>query len=98
MQLFYKLLTFLDLTLNYAMYKLMFLCVAFYAIHCTGSTAVGKLILKAAGESNAKRVTLEMGGKSPLVIFDDVDCNFKLLYSEFSLNLFSLCFRKFATE
>lgn len=39
----------------------------------TGSTEVGKLILEAAGQSNAKRVTLEMGGKSPLVIFDDAD-------------------------
>lgn len=34
---------------------------------------VGKLILEAAGASNCKRVTLEMGGKSPLVIFDDAD-------------------------
>lgn len=39
----------------------------------TGSTEVGKLILEAAGASNAKRVTLEMGGKSPLVIFDDAN-------------------------
>jgi len=27
----------------------------------------------AAGKSNLKRVSLELGGKSPLVIFDDVD-------------------------
>ncbi|UYV62615.1 ALDH1A2 [Cordylochernes scorpioides] len=39
----------------------------------TGSTEVGKMIQEAAGRSNAKRVTLEMGGKSPLVIFDDAD-------------------------
>lgn len=39
----------------------------------TGSTVVGKLIQEAAGKSNTKRVTLEMGGKSPLVIFDDAD-------------------------
>ncbi|XP_064458343.1 aldehyde dehydrogenase, mitochondrial-like [Ornithodoros turicata] len=39
----------------------------------TGSTEVGKLIQEAAGRSNTKRVTLEMGGKSPLVIFDDAD-------------------------
>lgn len=39
----------------------------------TGSTEVGKLIQEAAGKSNTKRVTLEMGGKSPLVIFDDAD-------------------------
>ncbi|XP_042148367.1 aldehyde dehydrogenase, mitochondrial isoform X1 [Ixodes scapularis] len=39
----------------------------------TGSTEVGKLIQEAAGKSNTKRVTLEMGGKSPLVVFDDAD-------------------------
>lgn len=27
----------------------------------------------ASGQSNLKRVTLELGGKSPLVIFDDVN-------------------------
>ncbi|XP_066460267.1 aldehyde dehydrogenase 1A1 [Eleutherodactylus coqui] len=39
----------------------------------TGSTQVGKLIKEAAGKSNLKRVTLELGGKSPLVIFADAD-------------------------
>ncbi|XP_003740696.1 aldehyde dehydrogenase X, mitochondrial [Galendromus occidentalis] len=39
----------------------------------TGSTKVGRLIQSASGESNLKRVTLELGGKSPLVIFGDVD-------------------------
>lgn len=39
----------------------------------TGSTEVGHLIMKASGESNLKRVTLELGGKSPLIIFPDVD-------------------------
>ncbi|XP_074111313.1 aldehyde dehydrogenase 1A1-like [Cotesia typhae] len=39
----------------------------------TGSVAVGKSIMKASGCSNLKRVTLELGGKSPLIIFDDVD-------------------------
>ena len=33
----------------------------------TGSTGVGKIIMKAAAESNLKRVSLELGGKSPLV-------------------------------
>lgn len=42
-------------------------------ISFTGSTAVGKLIQQAAGKNNLKRVTLELGGKSPLVIFDDAD-------------------------
>ncbi|KAG9302951.1 hypothetical protein G9A89_022368 [Geosiphon pyriformis] len=39
----------------------------------TGSTAVGKSILKAAADSNLKKVTLELGGKSPNIIFEDAD-------------------------
>jgi phenylacetaldehyde dehydrogenase len=38
----------------------------------TGSTEVGKLIVKAA-TGNLKRVSLELGGKSPNIIFDDAD-------------------------
>ncbi|XP_031345333.1 retinal dehydrogenase 1-like [Photinus pyralis] len=39
----------------------------------TGSTEVGNKIMEGVGQSNLKRVSLELGGKSPLVIFDDVD-------------------------
>jgi len=39
----------------------------------TGSTLTGRKIMKAAAESNLKVVTLELGGKSPTIIFDDVD-------------------------
>ncbi|XP_022825199.1 retinal dehydrogenase 1-like [Spodoptera litura] len=39
----------------------------------TGSVEVGKLIQIASGESNLKRVTLELGGKSPLIIMNDAD-------------------------
>ena len=39
----------------------------------TGSTEVGKLIVAAAGASNLKKVSLELGGKSPNVVFDDAD-------------------------
>ncbi|XP_078468591.1 aldehyde dehydrogenase 1A1-like [Lampetra planeri] len=39
----------------------------------TGSTEVGKLIQQAAGASNLKRVTLELGGKSPNIVFADAD-------------------------
>ncbi|GJH27059.1 aldehyde dehydrogenase family protein [Caballeronia novacaledonica] len=38
----------------------------------TGSTAVGKLILQASA-ANMKKVTLELGGKSPNIIFPDGD-------------------------
>ncbi|MEO0339723.1 MAG: aldehyde dehydrogenase family protein [Bacteroidota bacterium] len=37
----------------------------------TGSTAVGRKIMTAAAQSNLKPVSLELGGKSPNVIFDD---------------------------
>ncbi|KAG6863951.1 hypothetical protein C0991_001716 [Blastosporella zonata] len=39
----------------------------------TGSTLVGRKVLKASAESNLKVVTLELGGKSPNIIFDDAD-------------------------
>ncbi|CAH0714533.1 unnamed protein product, partial [Brenthis ino] len=39
----------------------------------TGSTEVGRLIMSGAPATNLKRVTLELGGKSPLVIFNDAD-------------------------
>lgn len=39
----------------------------------TGSTEVGRLIMEAAAKSNLKKISLELGGKSPLVVFDDVD-------------------------
>jgi phenylacetaldehyde dehydrogenase len=39
----------------------------------TGSTDVGRLIAKAAASSNLKKVTLELGGKSPVVVFADAD-------------------------
>ncbi|HSH48871.1 MAG TPA: aldehyde dehydrogenase [Halomonas sp.] len=41
-------------------------CLAF-----TGSTAVGKLLMQYAGQSNLKRVYLECGGKSPNIVFAD---------------------------
>ncbi|MBB5191648.1 aldehyde dehydrogenase (NAD+) [Silvimonas terrae] len=40
----------------------------------TGSSAVGKGILKAGAET-FKRITLELGGKSPAVVLDDADLN-----------------------
>lgn len=39
----------------------------------TGSTVTGRKILKAAAESNMKNAMLELGGKSPNIIFDDAD-------------------------
>ncbi|KAF9649990.1 NAD-dependent aldehyde dehydrogenase [Thelephora ganbajun] len=39
----------------------------------TGSTLVGRKIMEAAAKSNLKNVTLELGGKSPNIIFNDAD-------------------------
>lgn len=39
----------------------------------TGSTEVGCKVMEASAKSNLKRVSLELGGKSPNIIFDDAD-------------------------
>jgi aldehyde dehydrogenase (NAD+) len=39
----------------------------------TGSTVTGKIIMEAAAKSNLKRVSLELGGKSPHIIFESAD-------------------------
>ncbi|XP_028907608.1 cytosolic 10-formyltetrahydrofolate dehydrogenase isoform X3 [Ornithorhynchus anatinus] len=41
----------------------------------TGSTEVGKHIMKSCALKNVKKVSLELGGKSPLIIFRDCDLN-----------------------
>ena len=43
-------------------------------VSITGSTRVGKLILKQAAEK-VQRVTMELSGHSPFIVFDDVDIN-----------------------
>jgi aldehyde dehydrogenase (NAD+) len=55
----------------------------------TGSTEVGHLILQAAGASNMKRVSLELGGKSPNIVFADANmeqaiegCHFGLFFNQ----------------
>lgn len=39
----------------------------------TGETSTGKIVMTAAAQSNLKRVSLELGGKSPNVVFADAD-------------------------
>ncbi len=39
----------------------------------TGETTTGKIVMTAAAQSNLKRVSLELGGKSPNVVFADAD-------------------------
>jgi aldehyde dehydrogenase (NAD+) len=51
----------------------------------TGSTEVGHLIMKAAAETNLKRVTLELGGKSPNIVFADADMEKAIEGAHFAL-------------
>lgn len=43
------------------------------AVSFTGSTATGKRFLGYSGESNAKEVVLEMGGKNPAIVMEDAE-------------------------
>ena len=40
-------------------------------LHFTGSTTVGRQLMVYAGQSNGKPVMLELGGKSPQIVFED---------------------------
>ena len=51
----------------------------------TGSTEVGHLVMAAAASSNLKRVTLELGGKSPNIVFSDADISQALAGAHFGL-------------
>lgn len=51
----------------------------------TGSTEVGKKIMVAAAQSNLKKVTLELGGKSPFIICDGADVDQAVELSHFAL-------------
>ncbi len=42
-------------------------------ISFTGGTATGKKVMASASSSSLKDVTMELGGKSPLIVFDDAD-------------------------
>jgi len=51
----------------------------------TGSTIVGRQIMKAAAGSNLKKVTLELGGKSPNIVFDDADIENAISWVNFGI-------------
>ncbi|PNY28939.1 Aldehyde dehydrogenase [Tolypocladium capitatum] len=51
----------------------------------TGSTIVGRTIMKAAASSNLKTVTLELGGKSPNIVFDDADIEQTISWVNFGI-------------
>jgi aldehyde dehydrogenase (NAD+) len=51
----------------------------------TGSTEIGRKVMAEASASNLKRVTLELGGKSPNIIFADADLDAAVQQSETAL-------------
>ena len=51
----------------------------------TGSTVVGRKIMESAAKSNLKNVTLELGGKSPNIIFDDADLDQAVNWAAFGI-------------
>jgi aldehyde dehydrogenase (NAD+) len=51
----------------------------------TGSTIVGRMIMKAAASSNLKKVTLELGGKSPNIVFNDADIENAISWVNFGI-------------
>lgn len=59
----------------------------------TGSTEVGKLVMASAARSNLKQVTLELGGKSPVIICEnaDVDKAVELSHSALFFNQGQCC-------
>ena len=60
----------------------------------TGSAAVGRAVQIAAAKSNLKHVSLELGGKSPALIFDDADLDNAILHNSegFLRNSGQICF------
>lgn len=50
-----------------------------------GSTEVGKLVMGAAARSNLKPVTLELGGKSPMIVCEDADVDAAVELAHFAL-------------
>lgn len=53
----------------------------------TGSTSVGRQIMKASANSNLKQVTLELGGKSPNIVFADADIDDAISWVNFGIFL-----------
>ncbi|WP_067690364.1 aldehyde dehydrogenase family protein [Nocardia jejuensis] len=50
----------------------------------TGSTEVGKMIVQASA-GNLKKVMLELGGKSPVLIYDDADLNMAIMMASMGI-------------
>ncbi|KAI9713934.1 MAG: aldehyde dehydrogenase (NAD(P)(+)) ald5 [Bogoriella megaspora] len=53
----------------------------------TGSTGTGRHVLKSSANSNLKKVTLELGGKSPNIVFPDADFEKTIDWSAWGINM-----------
>eukprot|EP01137_Pigoraptor_chileana_P015489 Opistho-2@71472 len=51
----------------------------------TGSTEIGHRIMEMAAQTNMKRVTLELGGKSPVIVLPDADMDYTIETTHFGL-------------
>lgn len=51
----------------------------------TGSALAGRKILQAASRTNLKKVSLELGGKGPSIVFDDCDLQNALLWTRIGI-------------
>lgn len=58
-------------------------------VNFTGSGVTGKLIAEMAAKSNLKRVILELGGKSPTIVFDDANIEKAAAETAFSIRFVS---------
>jgi acyl-CoA reductase-like NAD-dependent aldehyde dehydrogenase len=62
-------------------------------ISFTGSTEIGQLIMQVCGKTNLKRLTMELGGKSPNIIFPDVDLDYavEMAHQAIMFNMGQVC-------
>uniref|UniRef100_A0A8H7K5Z4 aldehyde dehydrogenase (NAD(+)) n=1 Tax=Bionectria ochroleuca TaxID=29856 RepID=A0A8H7K5Z4_BIOOC len=56
-------------------------------ISFTGSPSVGRQIMAAAARSNLKKLTLELGGKGPSIVFDDADWENALFWTSLGITI-----------
>lgn len=54
-------------------------------ISFTGSTEVGQIIMQRCSVNNLKKITLELGGKSPFIVMDDANIDRALELAHFGL-------------
>ena len=61
----------------------------------TGSTITGRKVMEAAANSNLKKVSLELGGKSPHIIFESANIEQGLEYDTINLSRHLTCNHEF---